>query len=184
MRRDQLEHLVRAASAVTKEDTFVIIGSQAILASFPDAPDPLLRSLEADVYPLDDPDKADLIDGALGDGSTFHEQFGFYAHGVGPETAKAPAGWEERLVRIEVPTPYGPQAEALALCLEQHDLVLAKCARGEKRDWEFADAALAAGLVELSVLIERVETMPLAEAARDLLRSMLEAAPTRIERGY
>jgi hypothetical protein len=31
--------------------------------------------------------------GALGDGSPFHAAFGYYAHGVGPETAKAPAGW-------------------------------------------------------------------------------------------
>ncbi len=28
--------------------------------------------------------------------------FGYYAHGVGPETAKAPAGWEQRLVRVAV----------------------------------------------------------------------------------
>jgi hypothetical protein len=25
-----------------------------------------------------------------------HVTFGYYAHGVGPETAKAPAGWQER----------------------------------------------------------------------------------------
>ena len=183
MQRDQLEHLVRAASAITQEDTFVVIGSQAILASFPDAPELLLRSLEADVYPLHDPEKADLIDGDLGDGSMFHDQFGYYAHGVGPETAKAPAGWEERLVRVEVVTPYGPKDEALALCLEPHDLVLAKCARGDERDWEFADAALAAGLVDLAVLVDRVDAMPLADVARDRVRSMLEAAPARIERG-
>jgi len=49
----------------------------------------MLQSLEVDVYPLSDPAGADLIDGALGDGSQFHVAFGYYAHGVGPETAKA-----------------------------------------------------------------------------------------------
>src|ERR1700761_3353006 len=56
----------------------------------------MLRSIEADVYPRAHPERAEQIDGALGDGSQFQATFGYYAHGVGPETAKAPAGWEDR----------------------------------------------------------------------------------------
>lgn len=52
----------------------------------------MLLSLEADVYPLNDPDKATEIEGSLGDGSQFQGMNGYYARGVGPETAKAPAG--------------------------------------------------------------------------------------------
>jgi hypothetical protein len=48
----------------------------------------MLQSLEVDIYPLCDPRAADLIDGALGDGSQFHVAFGCYAHGVGPETSR------------------------------------------------------------------------------------------------
>jgi hypothetical protein len=66
----------------------------------------MLQSLEVDIYPLRDP-RADLIDGALGDGSQFHVAFGYYAHGVGPETAKAPAGWQERLLKRDVPSRPG-----------------------------------------------------------------------------
>lgn len=40
---------------------------------------------------------------------------GNYAHGVGPETAKGPAGWEERLVRAEVPTRLGQKGSVFAL---------------------------------------------------------------------
>jgi hypothetical protein len=47
----------------------------------------LLTSQEADIYPLGDPAKSDLIDGTIGELSPFHETFGYYAHGVGPETA-------------------------------------------------------------------------------------------------
>jgi hypothetical protein len=43
-----------------------------------------------------------LIDANLGDGSPFHREYGYCAHGVGPETAYAPEGWEERLVPVEV----------------------------------------------------------------------------------
>ena len=68
MRRDELERVIRAAAEVTG-DEIVVIGSQAVLSQFPDAPEELLRSLEADVYPKNDPERAIEIDGALGDGS-------------------------------------------------------------------------------------------------------------------
>ena len=48
MNRQALEHLLRAASAITNERELVVIGSQAILGQFPDAPDSLLASIEAD----------------------------------------------------------------------------------------------------------------------------------------
>lgn len=64
------------------------------MGQFPQAPGALRRSMEADIYPAADPGKAEEIDGAIGEGSPFHDTFGYYAHGAGPETAKAPAGWE------------------------------------------------------------------------------------------
>jgi hypothetical protein len=49
--------------------------------------------MEVDIYPRYAPEVAIQIDGSLGDGSPFHNSFGYYAHGVGPLTAKArPAG--------------------------------------------------------------------------------------------
>ncbi len=77
---------------MTGQDEFVVIGSQAILGSLGQPPESMLQSLEADLYALHDPGASDLIDGALGDGSQFHRAFGYYAHGVGPQTAKAPRG--------------------------------------------------------------------------------------------
>jgi len=52
MRLNELEHLIRAAGAVTDEDQLVIIGSQSILATFPDAAPELLQSMEADIITL------------------------------------------------------------------------------------------------------------------------------------
>jgi len=72
--RAQLEHLIRASGAIAASDSVVIIGSQAILALHPDAPAELLGSMEAALYPLDDPRKADIIDGAIGEESPFHEE--------------------------------------------------------------------------------------------------------------
>lgn len=131
--------------------------------------------MEADIYPRRAPQKAEEIDGSLGDGSHFHRAFGYYAHGVGPETAKAPVGWEERLVEIEIVPRPGSDRSAVALCLESHDLVLAKCAAGRDRDWEFAEDALNAGLVELAELLSRIEDLPIDEEDRAHVRRMLEA---------
>jgi hypothetical protein len=133
MRKADFDHVIAAAAAVSGEDEIVVIGSQALLGTVEDPPAAMLRSLEADVYPRAAPAKAEEIDGALGDGSQFQMTFGYYAHGVGPETAKAPAGWEERLVRVEVPRRPGGKGSVVALCLEVHDLVLAKCAAGRER---------------------------------------------------
>ena len=83
MRRSELEHLIRASGEIAADDEIIIIGSQAILGLFPDAPVRLLSSMEADVYPKNHPEKADEVDGAIGEGSSFHELHGYYAQGVG-----------------------------------------------------------------------------------------------------
>lgn len=96
MRRDQLEHLLRAACSIAESDVALVIGSQAILGSFPDdvLPPAASRSIEVDVAFLDDPDqaKSDQVDGAIGELSPFHETFGFYAQGVSITTAVLPDG--------------------------------------------------------------------------------------------
>src|ERR1035437_6279108 len=102
MHRQQLEHIIRAAAGITGATEFVIVGSQSVLGQFPQAPDELLISIEADVFSLRDPADNDLIDGSIGEGSPFHQTFGYYAHGVSQETAVLPAGWRERLVPVHI----------------------------------------------------------------------------------
>lgn len=174
MRREDFEHVIAAAADATGETVLVVIGSQAILGSFPDAPESMLRSQEADVYPRQHPEKADEIEGALGDGSWFQRSHGYYAHGVGPETANAPAGWEERLIRVEIPPRVVSGRSAVALCLEPHDLVLAKCVAGRDRDWDFAREALRHNLVAAQVLFSRIDILPVSEKYRGRVREMLE----------
>lgn len=71
MTREELEHLIRASAAVTDEYEFVIVGSQSILGALPNAAAEFTMSAEADIYPLQAPELADRIDGALGEGSQF-----------------------------------------------------------------------------------------------------------------
>jgi hypothetical protein len=175
LRLEDFEHVLAAAAEVTGQDEFVVVGSQAILGSFAQPPEALLHSLEADIYPLRDPASADAIDGALGDGSQFQLAYGYYAHGVGPETAKAPRGWQERLVRREIPQRVASTRAPVAWCLEVHDLVLSKCVAGRERDLEYAAEALRAGLVEPDVLLRRIPDLPVTDELRAHVESALRA---------
>ena len=130
MNRAQLEHLIRAAATIADDDEIVTVGSQSVLGQFPDAPQELLMSMEADVYPRSHPERWDLIDGSIGEGSPFHTTFGYYAQGVGPETAVLPLGWEARTIPIHSPATRG----ATGLPLEIHDLLVAKYAAGREKD--------------------------------------------------
>jgi hypothetical protein len=95
MNRYQLEHIIRASAGNADVRDIVVIGSQSILGTYPDPPNELTQSIEADVFPMDRPERSILIDGAIGELSLCHETFGYYAHGVGETTAiwlAGPAG--------------------------------------------------------------------------------------------
>ena len=65
MKRIDLEHIIRAAGSITQDDEIIIIGSQAVLGQFPSAPEALLRSMEADIYPKNKRHLSDLIEQGL-----------------------------------------------------------------------------------------------------------------------
>jgi hypothetical protein len=156
MRRQQLEHIIRAATGITGTDRFVIIGSQAILGQFRNPPDELLVSMEADIFSLRSAGDADLIDGSIGEGSPFHQTFGYYAHGVAEETAVLPGGWRDRLVVLQNANTGG----GVGLCLEVHDLAISKLIAGREKDMDFIRALLRNKLANLEVLEERLALVP------------------------
>lgn len=180
MQTEDFEHVLAAAAAVTGEEEFVVIGSQAILGSVAKPPPSLLVSMEVDIYPRHAPEAAIQIDGSLGDGSPFHNSFGYYAHGVGPLTAKAPAGWQDRLVRREIPRRVASKHAAIAWCLEIHDLVLSKCAAGRERDWTYAREAMRVGLVNAETLLTRTADLPIRPRERTQVEKMLRAIHTAL----
>jgi hypothetical protein len=172
MTRSELEHLIRAAAAITNEYEIVVVGSQSVLGAVPNAPEILLRSMEADLYPLKHPDLADLIDGAIGELSPFHERFGYYAQGVGPDTAVLPGGWETRWVKVQ----NANTDLKIGYCLEPHDLAASKLAAGREKDFDFVSAMLTAGLIDREVLKVRVTLLPIATSHKEGLRARLAQA--------
>lgn len=173
MKRSEVEHVLRAAAAITQEQSFVVIGSQAILFQFPHAPAELVASRELDLYPALSPAKADLIDGAIGAMSSFDETFGYHADGVGPETAVMPSDWESRSQLFYV-------GDVTAICPEVHDLAVSKCVAGRPKDADFVRALFRHRMIDLDVLLHRIgqldsAKLPVAALAEWVRRRSEEA---------
>ena len=172
MTRDQLEHLIRAAAVITDDEEIVVIGSQAILGQFPDAPEPMRISVEADLFPRNRPDRTDLIDGSIGELSPFHETFGYYAEGVSEKTAHLPPGWKERLIVVQNENTRG----ARGLCLEVHDLLVSKAIAGRDKDSAFLGTAAKHGMADPAILLYRLSMVDVDPRVREKARGMIEGA--------
>jgi hypothetical protein len=170
MQRPQLEHIIRAAAGITGAKEFVIIGSQAVLGQFPNSPDELLVSIEADLFSLRNPADADLIDGSIGEGSPFHQTFGYYAHGVAEETAVLPSGWKERLIPVQNENTGGGKG----LCLEVHDLAVSKLIAGREKDLSFVQNLLRHHLAKSEIIHERLSAVSIDSDRRKLCLTRLQ----------
>lgn len=168
MKRDQLEHVVRAAGAIVGVDRILVIGSQSILGSYDerDLPPEATASNEADLAFFDDPkgEQATLLDGSIGEASLFEQTFGYYAQGVSTTTAVLPSNWRSRLVPLSTPATGG----VTAWCLEIHDLWVAKLAAARSNDVSFCLALIRDDLVDIEVLQERLGVTELPPGRRDL----------------
>jgi uncharacterized nucleotidyltransferase DUF6036 len=169
MTRAQLEHIIRAAGAIADTHDVVVIGSQAVLGQFPDAPAELLVSSEADVFPRQQPARSDLIDGSIGEGSPFQRVFGYFAHGVDETTAVLPLGWRDRLVLIaNENTRY-----VRGWCLEVHDLAIAKYVAGREKDLDFTGALARHRMANRELLEQRLASTSLKPELRELVSARI-----------
>jgi hypothetical protein len=185
---DDLERTVRAIATEFKTDKVFIIGSQAILLSWPDAPTIMRASPEIDVFPEnakiweiaekqkhpgESPEASEHIDALFGMGSQFHKTHGFYIDGVDENTARLPVGWHTRaaVLRIDVG---GRNVMAVAPCPE--DLIVSKLARLDDKDQSFIEAYHSARPLDPSVIEERIRLSDFEPAissrAIDYIRSL------------
>lgn len=181
MKRAELEHVLRAASQIIAERDLLVIGSAAILATYPEGalPAEATRTDEVDLVPWEpDPEdeKSDRINADIGELSPFHRTYGYYGHGVDLTTARLPRGWKERLILYRNPNTRPGRGR----CLERHDLVASKLAAFRDKDREFARALVDAGLVSAQLVAARVDDLEgvapgRLQAIREWLRPTLLA---------
>jgi hypothetical protein len=141
----------------------VIIGSQAILATWPDAPRLLRRSGEIDAYPENarqwealhsGAEASEEINALFGAGSDFHRAHGFYIDGVDESTALLPVDWRDRLVRRPITAD---NKIVHAITPEVHDLVVSKLCRLDPKDREFIETLHRHKRIDAPTLLERLK---------------------------
>lgn len=166
MTRQQLLDLLRAALPPEQGVQIVIVGSQSVLGAHPDRelPERATMSMEADVMyrrnGVFDNDLTEMADAVFGEGSDFHTREGVYLQGVDEMTCVLPDGWEARLVTLAV-LPARVWADGRSsgdvpvLCLDPHDLAVAKLAAGRPKDVEFVHALIRSGHLDGEVISQR-----------------------------
>lgn len=152
----ELVHVLRAAAVIANETTLVVVGSQAVLLHFANAHPELCASREVDLYPSMHPERADLIDGAIGAWSRFDETFGHHADGVGPETAVMPADWINRARFTYI-------GELTAICPDMHDLAVSKAVAARDKDADYVRVLLREKMIEIGTLRERINMLDSAQ---------------------
>lgn len=177
MKREDLEHIIRAACDIAGDDEIYVFGSQAILGQYPDAPASLRFSAEADVWPRNRVERGEYLN-AIGEDSPFHRQFGYYVHGVPmTEAAKLPKNWAMRTVPVRTRSTSGKTA----YCLEAHDLAASKLAAYREKDRAFVRILLAERLVRPRKLVARIRLLPVEPKERDRLVKWIDVTVRELD---
>ena len=171
MTRLELEHAIRAACDVSGDDEVYVFGSQAILGQYPDAPETLRQSAEADIAPVRNIDMADVIDAQLGELSPFHVAHGFYVHGLSIDAAVLPNGWQERAIAVRNDNT----RDTTGWCVEAHDLAASKLVAFRDKDRDFVRVLMLERLIEPRKLRGRLRHLPDRPQVTEQLLELIES---------
>jgi hypothetical protein len=169
LNREQLRTLLLEASQRTSHKEFVIVGSLAILGAVVNPPPQMVVSIDVDVYLKNDPQRTGELVEALGQGSTFEDDHGYYLDPVSPNLPSFPQSWESRLLELDF-------GDIKAFFVDPNDVGVSKYVRGDDRDMRWLRAGLNAGLLNFDLMLQRMGS------ARVLNEAELTAARKRLER--
>ncbi|MGA7540543.1 MAG: DUF6036 family nucleotidyltransferase [Steroidobacteraceae bacterium] len=170
MKKQQVDHVLRAAGRITGEKQFIIVGSQALHGEYPDLPDQILTSFEVDLIASKHTDRTEWLN-VIGLDSVFHETHGYYADPVDLGTATLPKGWKGRLVRL----PPGDTEGVRGLCLDPHDLAISKYAAFREKDLLFTRELVRRGILAEDQLLELLERTKMGDELRERIRARIAA---------
>jgi hypothetical protein len=170
MTRAELEHAIRATCDVSGDDEVYVFGSQAILGQYPDAPESLRQSAEADIAPVTAVGTVDVIDANLGELSPFHDAFGFYVHAMSIDAAVLPVGWERRAIAVRNENT----RNYIGWCVEAHDLAVSKLVAFRDKDRDFVRILLRESLIKPRKLLLRLSQLPKHSRVTPKLMEVIE----------
>ena len=158
------EDLLRAARSVATHfsaDRVIIVGSQAILLTWPDAPVVMKITPEIDIYPENNRDWEQRNPGfeasveisvLFGEMSQFHQRFGFYLDGVDENTARMPPDWLDHAETMEIDV-YG--RAVIIVCPSIEDVIVSKLHRLVEKDITFIKACAEARPMNRKRILDR-----------------------------
>ena len=158
MRREDLRLLFARARDLCGETDYVVLGSLAVLGHAGEVPQRMAASLDVDAYSKGDPGRILDLTSALGPGSPFEAEHGYYLDPISPRVATLPDAWEERLLRIQL------EPDLVAWFLEPNDAAVSKYARMEPRDREWIRPGFRAGILSMAIIQARVRQTTFLDA--------------------
>ena len=159
--RDDLLRAARSVAEHFSTERVIIVGSQAILLTWPDAPVVMKITPEIDIYPennreweLRNPgfEASEEISVLFGEMSQFHERFGFYLDGVDENTARMPPDWLDHAETMEIDV-YG--RTVIVVCLSIEDVIVSKLHRLVEKDMTFIKACAEVRPMDRIRILER-----------------------------
>ena len=91
---------------------------------------------------------------------------GYYADPVDETSATLPSGWKSRLVNL----PPGETEGVQGLCLDPHDLAIAKYVARREKDLAFTRELARRAIVVRDRLLALVDKTPVTEEVRERMR--------------
>ncbi len=177
LKKNNIDHILRAAAAITNYNKFVMVGTGAVIATASSVAAQLMMTNEIDIYVegKDSEEVADLISATIGEGSMFHRTFRYYGDGVSPNTSIMSFDWKTRATIYTV-----AEGNVSALCPNIHDIAIAKLCAAREKDRTWLRSALSTGSIKLSVLQDLLEKMPkMAPDKQHLLNLLNELMPAK-----
>ena len=159
--RDDLLRAARSVAEHFSADRVIIVGSQAILLTWPDVPVAMKITPEIDIYPENNRDwearnpgfeaseEISILFGAM---SQFHDRFGFYLDGVDENTARMPPDWMDHAATMEIDV-YG--RTVIVVCPSIEDVIAAKLYRLVEKDVTVIKACAEARPLDRSRILQR-----------------------------
>lgn len=151
MKRDHLFKLFYEAHRITGHKDYVVVGSLSILGTEDEdgLPAEMSMSNDIDSYTKADPGRINDVSAALGEGSEFHKENGYYLDPVSPNLPTLPDGWQNRMTSMS-------RGNVNLWFLDPDDAAMSKYARSQPNDLRWIRAGILCGLISLPKIKHRL----------------------------
>ena len=177
MKRDNLFKLFHEAHRITGHKDYVVVDSLSILGIQDEdgLPAEMSMSNDIDAYTKADPDRIYDVNVALGEGSEFHRNNGYYLNPVSPILPALPDGWPNRMTSLT-------RGNVTVWFLDPDDAAMSKYVRSQPNDLRWIRAGILCGFVSLPKIKHRLASTTFLDGDEESrVRKQLDATQAWFE---